>query len=109
MAIPTVTEETFEREVLQSELPVLIDLYADWCAPCKTLSPRVAEVAAENAGKLKVVKINVDHSPRIAQIFPARSIPMLVLMVGGRPAGALQGVVPKHEILDLIAPHLPGA
>ena len=109
MAIPTVTEETFEREVLQSELPVLIDLYADWCAPCKVLSPRVAEVAAEYAGKLKVVKVNVDQSPRIAKSFQAKSIPMLALIVGGQVAGVLQGAVPKHEIVDLISPHLPGA
>ncbi|MEI8259026.1 MAG: thioredoxin domain-containing protein [Deltaproteobacteria bacterium] len=103
------TEATFETEVLQSELPVLIDLYADWCAPCKVLSPRVAEVATEFAGKLKVVKVNVDHSPRIASMFQAKSIPMLVLVVGGRPVGALQGAVPKHEIVDLVSPHLPGA
>ncbi len=109
MPVPVVTEATFEREVLQSELPVLIDLYADWCAPCRTLSPRVEEVAAENAGKLKVVKVNVDHSPRIAQMFQAKSIPMLVLIVQGQLAGSLQGAVPKHEIVDLVTPHLPGA
>lgn len=109
MAIATVTEATFEREVLASELPVLVDLYADWCAPCKVLEPRVEEVAREYAGKLKVVRVNVDNSPRLAQMFQARSIPMLALIVGGRVAGALQGAVPKHEIVDLIAPHLPGA
>jgi thioredoxin 1 len=109
MAIPTVTEATFEQEVLTSELPVLVDLYADWCAPCKTLSPRVEEVARELEGKLKVVKVNVDHSPRLAQMFQARSIPMLALIVGGRVAGTLQGAVPKHEIMDLVTPHLPGA
>lgn len=109
MAIQNVTEATFEQEVLQSELPVLVDLWADWCAPCKALEPRVAEVAREFEGRLKVVKINVDQSPRLAQMFQARSIPMLVLMVGGRVAGALQGAVPKHEIVDLVSPHLPGA
>jgi thioredoxin 1 len=109
MAIPTVTEATFEQEVLASELPVLIDLYADWCAPCKVLAPRVEEVARENEGKLKVVKINIDNSPRLAQAFGARSIPMLVLVAGGRPVGSLQGAVPKHEIVDLISPYLPGA
>ena len=93
----------------RAKLPVLIDLYADWCAPCKVLDPRVAEVAQEYAGKLKVVKVDVDKSPRIAQMFQARSIPMLVLIVGGRPAGVLQGAVAKHEIVDLISPHLPGA
>lgn len=109
MAIPTVTEATFEQEVLTSQLPVLVDLYADWCAPCKVLEPRVAEIAREYEGQLKVVKINVDQSPRLAQMFQARSIPMLVLIVGGRVAGALQGAVPKHDIVDLITPYLPGA
>jgi thioredoxin 1 len=109
MAITTVTEATFEREVLASELPVLVDLYADWCAPCKVLEPRVAEVAQEFDGKLKVVKVNVDQSPRLAQMLQARSIPMLALFVGGRVAGVLQGQVAKHEIVDLVSPHLPGA
>jgi thioredoxin len=107
--IPLVSEATFEQEVLMSELPVLVDLYADWCAPCKVLEPRVVEVAQENRDKLKVVRVNVDQSPRIAQMFRAQSIPMLVLIVGGRPVGALNGAVPKHEIVDLVAPHLPGA
>lgn len=109
MAITTVTEATFEREVLASELPVLVDLWADWCAPCKVLEPRLAEVAKEFEGKLKVVKINVDRSPQIAQAFQARSIPMLVLIVNGRPVGALQGAVPKQDIIDLVTPYLPGA
>jgi thioredoxin len=109
MAISTVSEATFEREVLASELPVLVDLYADWCAPCKVLEPRVAEVAREFEGKLKVVKVNTDHSPQLAQAFQARSIPMLVLIVGGRPVGALQGAVSKQEIVDLVTPYLPGA
>lgn len=108
-AIQTVTEATFEVEVLQSQLPVLINLYADDSAPCKALLPIVTEVGADFAGKLEVVKINVDRSPRVAAMFEARSVPMLVLVVGGRPVGALQGAVLKHEIVDLVSPHLPGA
>lgn len=107
--IPTVTEATFEREVLASELPVLIDLYADWCQPCKVLGPRVAEVAREYEGRLKVVQIDVDRSPRIAAMFRAQSIPMLVLIAQGRPVGVLHGAVPKQQIVDLITPHLAGA
>jgi thioredoxin len=100
-----VSEATFETEVLQSDLPVLIDLYADWCAPCKTLAPRVEQVAREYAGRLKVVKINIDEAPRIAQAFRAQSIPMLVLIVEGRPAGVLKGAVSKDEIVALVDPH----
>jgi thioredoxin 1 len=100
--VQKVSEAMFEREVLQSELPVLIDLYADWCAPCKVLAPRVEAVAREYAGRLKVVKINTDESPRIAQAFRAQSIPMLVLIVEGRPAGMLKGAVSKEEIVQLV-------
>jgi thioredoxin 1/putative thioredoxin len=107
--VTKVTEATFEREVLQSELPVLIDLYADWCAPCRTLAPRVEAVAREYAGRLKVVKINTDESPRIAQAFRVQSIPMLVLIVDGRPAGVLRGAVPKEEIVALVEQAVGGS
>lgn len=109
MAVMEVTTANFKREVLESELPVLIDLWATWCAPCKQLSPRVEEVARELEGRLKVVKIDVDKNPEIAQAFGAKTIPMLVVMVGGRPAKSAQGAIPKHEILDLVEPFLAGA
>jgi thioredoxin len=107
--VQKVSEATFEREVLQSDLPVLIDLYADWCAPCKVLAPRVEAVAREYAGRLKVVKINTDESPRIAQAFRAQSIPMLVLMVDGRPHGVLNGAVPKEDIVKLVEEAVGGS
>lgn len=107
--VQKVTEATFEREVLQSDLPVLIDLYADWCAPCRMLAPRVEAVAREYAGRLKVVKINTDESPRIAQAFRVQSIPMLVLLVDGRPVGVLQGAVPKEDIVRLVEQAVGGA
>lgn len=107
--VQKVSEATFEREVLQSDVPVLIDLYADWCAPCKVLAPRVEAVAREYAGRLKVVKINTDESPRIAQAFRAQSIPMLVLIVEGRPAGVLRGAVTKEEIVQLVEQAVGGA
>lgn len=109
MAVQSVTTATFRREVLESELPVLIDLWAEWCGPCRQLSPRVEEVAREMEGRLKVVKVNVDQNPELAQAFNARSIPMLVVMVGGRPAKTAQGAISKAEILDLVEPFLPGA
>jgi|LNFM01.1.fsa_nt_gb thioredoxin len=107
--VTKVTEATFEQEVLRSEIPVLIDLYADWCAPCRTLSPRVEAVAREYAGRLKVVKINTDESPRIAKAFRVQSIPMLVLIAEGRPVGMLQGAVPKEDIVKLVDEHVGGS
>ncbi|MBK8169456.1 MAG: thioredoxin family protein [Sandaracinaceae bacterium] len=107
MAILDVTDATFEKEVLQSPLPVLIDLHADWCAPCKQLKPIVAQVAEELAGKIRVVAIDVDHNPRIAESFRVQSIPMLVLVYEGAVAGHLMGLVEKKAILDLVKPVLP--
>lgn len=107
MPVLDVSDATFEDEVLRSDLPVLIDLYADWCQPCKQLSPIVEEVAQELEGKLKVVKIDVDRSPGVAQAFRVQSIPTLVVISGGQVAGAQQGVVPKQTILDMVKPLLP--
>lgn len=109
MPVQSVTTATFKREVLESELPVLVDLWAEWCGPCKQLSPRVEEVARELDGRLKVVKVNVDQNPELAQAFRAQSIPMLVVIVGGRPVKSAQGAISKREILDLVEPFLPGA
>ena len=109
MPVQAVTTATFKTEVLESELPVLVDLWAEWCGPCKQLSPRVEEVARELAGRLKVVKVNVDQNPELAQAFRAQSIPMLVVIVGGRPAKSATGAISKREILDLVEPFLPGA
>ena len=104
-----VNEATFEQEVLSAELPVLVDLHADWCAPCKQLAPIVAAVAAELAGKLKVCKIDVDQNPRIAQMFKAQSIPMLVLVHEGRIANQHVGLLDKKGLLEFVKPFLPAA
>jgi thioredoxin len=109
MAVLSVTTATFQREVLESEIPVLIDLWAEWCGPCKQLSPRVEEVAREFEGRLKVVKVNVDQNPQLAQAFRAQSIPMLVVVAGGRPVKSAVGALTKKEILDLVEPFLPGS
>lgn len=109
MAVLSVTTATFQREVLQSELPVLIDLWAPGFPACRQLSPRVEEVARELDGKLKAVKINVEENPQVAQMFRATEVPMLIVVAGGRPVNAAKGAISKAEILELVEPHLPGA
>ncbi|MFW5926377.1 MAG: thioredoxin [Myxococcota bacterium] len=107
MAVVSVTDTTFEQEVLQSELPVLIDLHADWCQPCKQLAPIVDQVAEELEGKLKVCRIDVDHSPLVAQTFRVQSIPMLVLFHQRQVVSHQMGVVDKQTILRMVEPVLP--
>ncbi len=99
---PAVTDATFEAEVLKSELPVLVDFYAPWCGPCKRLSPIVDEVAREQAGKVKVVKVDTDGSQETAAKFGIMAVPTLILFKGGAEAGRLMGLVPKQKIVDLI-------
>lgn len=107
MAVQSVTDATFEAEVLRSKLPVLVDLYADWCQPCKQLSPIVAQVADELAGKVKVVKVDVDANPMVAQTFRAQSIPMLLVIAEGRVVQHHLGVLDKAGLLRLLEPVIP--
>jgi len=109
MAVESVTDATFEAEVLRSELPVLVDLYADWCQPCKQLSPIVAQVADELAGKIKVVKVDVDSNPMVAQTFRAQSIPMLLVIAQGRVVQQHLGVLDKPGLMRLLEPVMPRA
>lgn len=108
MSVLTVTEATFEKEVIRSELPVLIDFYADWCQPCKVQSPIVEQVAKELEGKVKVVKVDSDKNRRLAQAFQVQSIPSLFVVQGGEVVGAWdQGLADKKTILRLLQPVLP--
>jgi thioredoxin len=107
MTVHAVNDATFEAEVLRSDLPVLVDLYADWCQPCKQLSPIVAQVAEELAGKVKVVKVDVDSSPMVAQTFRAQSIPMLLVIAQGRVVQHHVGVLDKPGIFRLLEPVMP--
>lgn len=109
MPIPLVAERDFEREVLRAELPVLVDLYADWCQPCKQLTPILEQVATELTGKLKIVRVDVEKSPLIARSFRVQSIPMLVLLVQGRPVDQVVGLIDKKALLEMVQPHLPAA
>src|SRR5262249_48193244 len=107
MSVIEVADAGFESEVLRSELPVLIDLYADWCQPCKQLSPIVEEVARELAGNLKVVKVNIDKSPMVARTFRVQSIPMLLVFHQRRLVNQRLGLVDKQTLLKLVEPVLP--
>ncbi len=106
MSVIQVTDATFEREVVASPLPVLIDLYADWCGPCRQMAPVIEELAAELEGRLKTVKIDIDANPLCAQTFQASSIPMFVVMKDGKVVGQQLGAVPKSVLRRLVEPAL---
>lgn len=95
-----VTSQDFAAEVLESELPVLVDFWAPWCGPCKALTPTVEKLAAELEGKVKVVKCNIDASPEIAGQYSIMSIPTLLVFHKGAVASQLIGLVQKDKIMD---------
>jgi len=98
-----VNQDTFENEVLKSELPVLVDFWAPWCGPCKALTPTVDDIAQEYEGKIKVCKINIDSSPSIAQQFSIMSIPTLLVFKGGEVDSQIIGLVGKDKIVSKFA------
>ncbi|NLI18626.1 MAG: thioredoxin TrxC [Actinomycetales bacterium] len=89
--------------VVNARVPVLVDLWAPWCGPCRTISPLLEKVARERAGSLKLVKVNVDNSPRTASRFNARSIPTMLMMKSGREVSRLVGAVPKAQLDSWVA------
>ena len=101
MAEITLTTSNFEKEVLESDIPVLVDFWAGWCGPCKMVSPIIDEIADENPS-IKVAKVNVDEQPALAARFQVMSIPTLVVMKDGKIVNQSAGAKPKQQILDML-------
>ncbi len=101
-----ITTQNFETEVLQSELPVLIDFWAPWCGPCKALGPTVEKLAVELEGKVRVAKCNIDLSPEIATRYTIMSIPTILIFHKGQIAAQLIGLVQKDNIMDKLRPFI---
>ncbi|MGD1212158.1 MAG: thioredoxin [Candidatus Acidiferrales bacterium] len=106
--IPSVTDASFQADVIEASntQPVMVDFWADWCRPCKMLSPTVDEIARENAGKLKVVKLNVDDNMNVPGKFNIRGIPTLLVFKGGQVAEQIVGAVSKEQIVKALERHL---
>lgn len=100
--VTEVSDSTFEQEVLQAKLPVLIDFWAEWCGPCKAIAPVIDELAGEYGGKLKVVKMNVDENPQTPSRFGVRGIPNLIIFKNGAVAQQIVGAAPKPQLVKAI-------
>jgi thioredoxin 1 len=96
-----VTDESFESEVLKSDQPVIVDFWAEWCAPCRQIAPIIKELAGSYDGKVKVVKVDVDSSPKTAGQFGIRSIPSVLAFQGGQVVEQLMGVRPKSAFVEM--------
>lgn len=101
MAVLKITTENFEKEVLKSQKPVLLDFYADWCGPCQMMAPAIEEISNER-DDIVVGKINVDNEPKLAQMFQVMSIPMFAVVKDGKLTNTSVGYRPKEEILGLL-------
>jgi thioredoxin 1 len=101
--ISHVTDASFEQDVLQSNTPVLVDFWAEWCGPCRMVAPVLDQLAAEQAGKLKVVKLNVDENPQTPAKFAIRGIPTVILFKNGQAVATQVGAAPKATFAALVA------
>ena len=100
--------KNFDQLIATSQVPVLVDFYATWCAPCKIVAPVVKQLAAEHKGRLITVKIDIDKKPAIAQKYGVSAVPTIMLFSGGRPVVTLPGARGYDELAQAIAPHVAG-
>jgi thioredoxin 1 len=105
-AVTQVTEATFNQEVLESELTVLVDFWAPWCSPCRMVAPMVEEVASQYQGQVKVVKLDTDKNPSVASQYKIRSIPTLMVFKSGQQVDLVVGVVPKTTLAGTLEKYL---
>lgn len=102
MSTVTVTDTSFDDDVLKSSEPVVVDFWAEWCGPCKMIAPALEEISTELEGKVKIVKLNIDENQNTAIKFGVRSIPTLILFKDGQPAATQVGAAPKGKLLDWV-------
>ena len=100
------TTTNFDNEVINSELPVLVDFWAEWCGPCKMIAPIIEELGVEMQGQLKVGKVNVDNDPKVAQQYGIRNIPTLLVFKGGQVVDKYVGALPKAQLISKLQNHL---
>jgi thioredoxin 1 len=104
--IVTLSDATFDEHVKASDVPVLVDFWAEWCGPCKMISPVLEEIAEEQAGKIQIGKLNIDDNLEITRRFDVMSIPTLILFKDGQPEVRLIGAKPKRQLLEEISAYL---
>ena len=108
MAEPvTVTDDSFDAEVLKSDLVILTDFWAEWCAPCRRIAPFLHEIAEEYEGRVKVVKLDIDANPNVTSNYGVLSIPTVIVFKNGQPVERIVGAAPKQKYIDAIKPYLP--
>lgn len=105
-ATATVTDGSFKEEVLDSDVPVLVDFWAPWCGPCRMVAPVVEEIAEQYDGQIKVVKLNTDENPQVASQYGIRSIPTLMIFKGGQRVDMVVGAVPKTTLANTLEKYL---
>ncbi|HZN17339.1 MAG TPA: thioredoxin [Micromonosporaceae bacterium] len=101
-ATKAVTDATFVTDVLQADKPVLVDFWAEWCAPCRKVAPLLEEIADEMAGKVEIVKLNIDENPETARAYRVMSVPTLTVFKDGQPVSSVAGARPKGDLVRLI-------